>query len=65
MAAPSTLTNPSWSPGAWTPKRCKVWNLLTEEARAVFTLWVSAEGKQGSPYPSQLLPEHEVLLQGT
>lgn len=60
----SKPTNPTWSPGAWTPKRCELWNKLADEARATFTAWVAAEGRKGETYPAQLLPEHEALLQG-
>lgn len=67
MAKPTTSTTPSkptWTPGAWTPLRCKVWNLLAGDAQAEFSLWVSDEAKanSGGTYDEQIRPQDQALL---
>lgn len=59
---PTAAGNPTWNPGAWTPKRCAVWNKLSGQAQADFVAWVSSESKRGECHPHQVLPEHEGLL---
>lgn len=53
-----------WSPGAWTPKGCAVWNKLEGDAKADLEKWVTDEGQRETTYPTQLLPEHEAVLVG-
>lgn len=66
MAKPTTTTaaKPTWSPSAWTPIRCKVWNLLDGEAQAGFTAWIADEAKanDGGCYSNQIRPQDQALL---
>jgi len=71
MAKPTTTSSsttpskPTWTPGAWTPQRCRVWNLLTGEAQADFSLWVANESKAnaGGTYAEQIRPQDQALLE--
>lgn len=61
----TTTGKPTWSPGAWTPMRCRIWNLREGADRDAFSAWVSAEAKanDGGCYDHQLRPEDQALLE--
>lgn len=59
MAAPSDLITPGakWSPGAWTPARCKLWHSLGGKGKAWLETALMDEARDGQCHPSQLPPE--------
>lgn len=62
MAASGIFAYKNWKAGAWTPRRCAVWNVPPEEPRKAFEQWVEAEKKAGSPHAEEVPAEHRALL---
>jgi hypothetical protein len=56
LVDPATLITPGaiWSPGAWTPARCELWDQSDAETRKRLESWIMAEAKRGTCHREQL-----------